>query len=153
MLKTITRKFKPFFIEIKKSKLQIIKSSGLIPLYNFIIKSPLKEIIDEEFHDRRNQRLIDYLVSELLLSMLLRLIDGSIRMYHYRIKTNNELLSKLFKVARVPHFTTLIYFLKRNISAHIFIERTRRTQHRFHIQKAQSQANGSRSNQGHLYTV
>jgi hypothetical protein len=124
MLKTITRKFKPFFIEIRKSKLRIIKSSGLLPLYNFILKSPLKDIIDEEFHDRRNQKFIDYLVSEFILSMVLRLIDGSLRLYHQRIKTNDELFSKLFEADKVPHFTTLIYFLKRNITcAHIYLER------------------------------
>ncbi len=84
----------------------------------------MKEIIDEEFHDRRDQRLIDYLVSEFILLMLLQLIDGSIRMYHYRIRTNDELFSKLFKADRVPHFTTLIYFLKRNISdAHVYLKR------------------------------
>ena len=124
MLKTITRIFKPFFVEIRKSKLRIIKSSGLLPIYNFILKSPLKEIIDDEFYDRRNQKLIQYLVSEFLLSIVLRLIDGSIRLYHFRHKVNDEMFSKLFKTGRVPHFTTLIYFLKRNIShAHVSLER------------------------------
>ena len=124
MLKTITRKFKPFFIKIKKSNLQLIKSSGLIPLYNFLIKSPLKEIIDEEFLDNRNQKFITYLVSEIILSVLLRLIDGSIRLYHFRNDTNNNFFMKLFHVDKIPHFTTLIYFLKRNIStAHIHLEK------------------------------
>ena len=124
MLKTITRKFKPFFVEIRKSRLKIIKSSGLIPIYNFALKSPLKEIIDEEFYDRRNQKLIQYLVSEFILMILLRLIDGSIRLYHFRHQVNNELFSKMFKTGTVPHFTTLIYFLKRNIShAHNYLGR------------------------------
>lgn len=124
MLKTITRKFKPFFVEVRKSRLQIIKSSGLVPLYNFSLKSPLKEIIDEEFFDKRNQKLIDYLVSEFMLLMLLKLIDGSIRLYHFRHKVNDEMFSRIFKIGKVPHFTTLIYFLKRNIShAHIYLER------------------------------
>lgn len=124
MLKTITRKFKPFFLEIKKSRLQIIKSSGLIPLYNFVVKSPLKKIIDEEFLDTRNQFLIQYLASEFIISILLRLIDGSIRLYHFRYKVNDELFSRLFEVNKTPHFTTLIYFLKRNIShAHISLEK------------------------------
>ena len=124
MLKTITRIFKPFFVEIRKSQLRIIKSSGLLPIYNFILKSPLKEIIDDEFHDRRNQKLIQYLVSEFLLSILLRLIDGSIRLYHFRHKVNDDLFSRLFMMKKVPHFTTLIYFIKRNIShAHASLER------------------------------
>jgi len=124
MFKTITKKFKPFFIKIKKSRLQLIKSSGLIPLYNFIVKSPLKEIIDEEFHDNRNQKFISYLVSEIIISILLRLIEGSIRLYHFRNETNDNFFVKLFNVDKVPHFTTLIYFLKRNIStAHICLEK------------------------------
>lgn len=124
MLKTITRIFKPFFVEIRKSKLRLVKSSGLIPLYNFILKSPLKEIIDEEFFDRRNQKLIKYLVSEFMLSILLRLIDGSIRLYHFRHNVNDEVFSRIFKTESVPHFTTLIYFLKRNIShAHVYLGR------------------------------
>jgi hypothetical protein len=124
MLKTITRKFKPFFVEIRKSKLKIFKSSGLIPLYNFILKSPLKEIIDEEFHDLRNQSGIQYLVSELLLSTLLRLIDGSVRLYHFRHNVNDNFFSKMFMAKTVPHFTTLIYFLKRNIAhAHLSLEK------------------------------
>ncbi len=124
MLKTITRKFKPFFVEIRKSKLKIFKSSGLIPLYNFILKSPLKEIIDEEFHDLRNQSGIQYLVSEILLSTLLRLIDGSVRLYHFRHNVNDNFFSKMFTAKTVPHFTTLIYFLKRNIAhAHLSLEK------------------------------
>ena len=124
MLETATRKFKPFFVVIKKSRLHLIKSSGLIPLYNFVLKSPLKEMIDEEFPDRRNQFLIQYLASEFIISILLMLIDGSIRMYHFRHKVNGDIFSKLFEVERVPHFTTLIYFLKRNIShAHKSLEK------------------------------
>lgn len=111
-------------MRLEKSKLRIIKSSGLIPIYNFILKSPLKEIIDDEFSDRRNQKLIQYLVSEFLLSILLRLLDGSMRLYHFRHKVNDDMISRLFKKGKVPHFTTLIYFLKRNIShAHVSIER------------------------------
>lgn len=124
MLKTLTRKFKPFFVEIRKSRLRIFKSSGLIPLYNFILKSPLKEIIDEEFNDLRNQNGIQYLVSELLLSTLLRLIDGSVRLYHFRHNVNDSFFSKMFTAKTVPHFTTLIYFLKRNIThAHLSLEK------------------------------
>jgi hypothetical protein len=124
MLKTITRKFKPFFVEIKKSRLKIIKSSGLIPLYNFILKSPLKTIIDEEFFDKRNQKLITYLVSELIISIILKLIDGSLRLYHFRHKVNDEMFSQLFNAGTVPHFTTLIYFLKRNVeNAHQYLEK------------------------------
>lgn len=124
MLKTITKKFKPFFVEIKKSRLKIIKSSGLIPLYNFILKSPLKSIIDEEFFDKRNQKLITYLVSEFIISIILKLIDGSIRLYHFRHKVNNDFFSQLFNAGTVPHFTTLIYFLKRNIEhAHQYLEK------------------------------
>ncbi len=124
MLKTLTKKFKPFFVEIRKSRLQLIKSSGLLTIYNFILKSPLKDIIDEEFQDRRNQKFITYLTSEFILSILLRLIDGSIRLYHFRYKVNNEFLVRLFRSQQVPHFTTLIYFLKRNIEhAHYALER------------------------------
>lgn len=124
MLTTLTRKFKPFFVEIRKSRLQIIKSSGLLTVYNFIVKSPLKDIIDEEFHDRRNQKLITYLSSEFIVSILLRLIDGSIRLYHFRYKVNNELFVRLFQHHQVPHFTTLLYFLTRNIEhAHHAFER------------------------------
>lgn len=124
MLKTITRIFKPFFVEIRKSKLRLIKSSGLLPIYNFILKSPLKEIIDDEFYDKRNQKLIQYLASEFLMSIFLKLIDGSIRLYHFRHKVNDEMFSTLFKTGKVPHFTTLKYFLKRNIShAHVSLER------------------------------
>lgn len=123
MLKTITRKIKPFFVEIKKSRLHLIKSSGLIPIYNFILKSPLKDIIDEEFFDKRNQKLINYLVSEFILLILLKLIDGSIRLYHFRHRVNDELFSRIFKAGKVPHFTTLIYFLKRNTHAHVYLER------------------------------
>jgi len=120
MLKTITRKFKPIFVKIQKSKLRIIKSSGLIPLYNFILKSPLKEMIDEEFIDKRNQSLIQYLTSEFIISIILRLIDGCIRLYHFRYEVNDEFFKKIFSFGQVPHFTTLIYFLKRNIEiAHI----------------------------------
>jgi len=124
MLKTITRKFKPFFVSIQKSSLRIIKSSGLIPLYNFILKSPLKEIIDEEFIDHRNQSLIKYLTSEFIISIILRLIDGCIRLYHFRFEVNDEFFKNIFKTGSVPHFTTLIYFLKRNIeTAHICLEK------------------------------
>jgi len=115
MLKIITRKFKPFFFEIRKSSLKIIKSSGLLPVYNFMLKSPLKYIIDEEFFDKRNQKYIKYLCSEFILSILLRLIDGSTRLYHFRHKVNNEFFAKLFRSDTVPHFTTLIYFLNKNI--------------------------------------
>lgn len=48
------KKIQTNFIEIRKSKLKIIKSWGFIPPYNNILKSPLKEIIDEEFYDQRN---------------------------------------------------------------------------------------------------
>lgn len=124
MLETITRKFKPIFVRIRKSGLKIIKSSGLIPLYNFILKTPLKELIDEEFFDRRNQSLIKYLTSEFIIAIILRLIDGSIRLYHFRYKVNNDFFKKIFNINEVPHFTTLIYFLKRNIElAHICLER------------------------------
>jgi len=124
MLKTITKKFKPFFVEIKKSRLRIIKSSGLLPVYNFVLKSPLKTIIDEEFFDQRNQKLITYLVSEFILSIILKLVDGSIRLYHFRHKVNDEMFSHIFKAGTVPHFTTLIYFLKRNIEhAHVYLEK------------------------------
>ena len=124
MLETITRKFKQIFFEVKKSPLRIFKSAGLLPLYNFIIKSPLKDIIDEEFKDRRHQRFIRYFVSELLLSIILRLIDGSIRLYHCRHQVNDGFFSRLFLAKEVPHFTTLIFFLKKNISnAHIFLEK------------------------------
>lgn len=124
MLKTITKKFKLFFVEIKKSRLKIIKSSGLIPLCNFVLKSPLKSIIDEEFFDQRNQKLIKYLVSEFIISIILKLIDGSIRLYHFRNKVNNEMFLQLFRVGAVPHFTTLIYFLKKNIErAHLYFEK------------------------------
>ncbi len=124
MLKTISRIFKPFSVEIRKSKLRLIKSSGLIPLYNFILKSPLKEIIDQEFLDQRNKKLIKYLVPEFLISIIVRLIDGSIRLYHFRNNVNDEVFAKIFKTLKVPHFTTLIYFLKRNIfHAHVYLER------------------------------
>ena len=124
MLKNITRKFKPFFLEIRKSPLKIIKSSGLVPVYNFALKSPLKDIIDTEFYDKRNQKYITYLSSEFILSFLLRLIDGSVRLYHFRHKVNNDFFAKLFRSETVPHFTTLIYFLKRNIGhAHYALER------------------------------
>lgn len=116
MLKTLTRKFKPFFTEIHKSRLRIIKSSGLLTIYNFVLKSPLKEIIDEEFHDRRNQKLIRYFASEFLLSTILRLLDGSIRLFHFRHRVNDEFLINLFHSNKVPHFTTLIYFLRRNVN-------------------------------------
>ncbi len=123
-LKTISRKFKPFFFEIKKSRLKLIKSSGLIPLYNFVLKSPLKTIIDEEFFDSRNQKLIKYLVSEFIISAILKLIDGSMRIYHFRHNTNDEMFSQLFKQGTVPHFTTLIYFLKKNkLHAHEYLEK------------------------------
>jgi hypothetical protein len=124
MLKTITKRFKPFFFEIRKSPLKIVKSSGLLPIYNFSVKSPLKDIIDAEFHDKRNQKFITYLSSEFILSIILRLIDGSIRLYHFRHKVNNDFFAKLFRSDTVPHFTTLIYFLKRNIEhAHHSVER------------------------------
>lgn len=124
MLKTICRKFKPIFVKIKKSRLEIIKSSGLVPLYNFMLKTPMKEIIDDEFIDIRNQKLIKYLASEFLISIILRLIDGSIRLYHFRHKVNNNFFAKIFEKEAVPHFTTLIYFLKRNgYSAHKCLSR------------------------------
>jgi hypothetical protein len=124
MLRTLSRKFKPIFVRIKKSRLKIIKSSGLVPLYNFMLKTPLKEIIDEEFFDKRNQKLIKYLTSEFLLSIILRLIDGSIRLYHFRNKVNNNFFTRLFETEEVPHFTTLIYFLKRNsLKAHEYLNR------------------------------
>jgi hypothetical protein len=122
MLRTLSRKFKPIFVKIKKSRLKIIKSSGLVPLYNFMLKTPLKEIIDEEFFDTRNQKLIKYLTNEFLISIILRLIDGSIRLYHFRNKVNNNFFTKLFEIDKVPHFTTLIYFLKRNnYTAHKYL--------------------------------
>jgi hypothetical protein len=124
MLETITRKFKPIFVKIKKSSLELIKSSGLIPLYNFILKSPLKEFIDEEVIDRRNQALIRYLACEFIIAIILRLIDGSIRLYHFRYKVNDNFFRKIFQSKGVPHFTTLIYFLKRNIDTiHICLEK------------------------------
>lgn len=101
-----------------------MKSSGLLPIYNFALKSPLKSIIDEEFVDKRNQNYIKYLCSEFILSILLRLIDGSTRLYHFRYTANNQFFVKFFQNNTVPHFTTLIYFLNKNIDhAHYALEK------------------------------
>lgn len=89
-----------------------------------MLKTPLKNIIDEEFVDRRNQIYIKYLCSEFILSILLRLIDGSTRLYHFRHKVNDNFFVNFFHCDTVPHFTTLIYFLNKNIDhAHYALEK------------------------------
>ena len=77
----------------------------------------MKEFIDEELIDKRKQSLITYLASEFIIAIILRLIDGSIRLYHFRYKVNDNFFRKIFSAKCVPHFTTLIYFLKRNVDA------------------------------------
>ena len=124
MLKTITRKFKLFFVGIRRSSLELVKSAGLLPLCNFIFMSPLKTYIDEEILDRRDQSRITYLASEFIITILLRFLEGSIRLFQHRCPGNNNFFKKIFQSGRVPHFTTLIYFLKKNKEdAHRALER------------------------------
>jgi len=114
MLKIIPGKFNKIFNEVKETRKKLIRSGGLIALRDFIIDSGLIQLINVYIKDNRKQERIKYPISELLVNMILRILDGEKRIYNFRLTVNEFLYSAISSGSGSPHFNTFRYLLLRN---------------------------------------
>jgi len=114
MLSDFNKFYKRFFSYFGKTELKIIKSTGLVFLKDFMLRSRLIYHLECSVIDLRNQILIKYSSTEILSGIILRILDGEERLYHQRNKVNNHFYEICNTSGQVPHFTTLRYYLKKN---------------------------------------
>lgn len=107
--------YKRFFLYFGKTSRKIIKSTGLFFVKDFMIKSGLIAHLELNVIDLREPLLIKYSSTEILSNIILRILDGELRLFHQRNKLNNDFYQSCNESEEVPHFTTLRYYLNKNL--------------------------------------
>ncbi|MCC5815642.1 MAG: IS1380 family transposase [Leptospira sp.] len=104
---------KRIFTNLGISNLKIIDCSGLFLIKDYIANSNLIPLMDSILVDNRNQYRIWYLKSELMYSIIFRILNGETRISHC-MNTSIGFFKEIFKINKIPDFRTLVYYLNRN---------------------------------------
>ena len=113
MLSFLFRKFKS--VSIQSSPLALFRSSGIIPIAGFMVRSPLMELLRDHLPDNRNRNAVAFKSHEIVTTLILGFFLGLTRTSHQkRHVANRPLLAMLFRHGKMPHFTTL----RRYVSLH-----------------------------------
>ena len=123
MLKKTAYKFKQIFQKIGKTKIKIVKSGGLIPLYRFIMQTDLKDLFSKSLKETRIKSRILYPISELLIGMIVHILDGENRIYNYRGAMNDFYYEHLYSAGTIPHRNTFKNLLAKNKTLHKVLEK------------------------------
>jgi hypothetical protein len=104
---------KRIFTFIGISNLKIIDCCGLFLIKDYIAKNNFISLMDSILVDNRDQFRIWYLKSELMFSIIFRILNGETRISHCT-DTSIGFFKEIFKINKIPDFRTLVYYLNTN---------------------------------------
>jgi len=104
---------KKIFQYFGTTELKIIGSSGLYLIKDFMNESGIVEIFNREIYDNRDQLRIIYRAPEILLSSILRILNGEQRISHCE-SASKSFFEEMYSSRTVPDFRTLIYYFNSN---------------------------------------
>jgi hypothetical protein len=122
MLLKAKKFYKKFFHYFGHTELKIIGNSGLILLKDYIIEIGLVDSFNKVIKDNRDQMRIIYRAPEILLSCILRILNGEFRLSHCH-KTNKNIFEEMYACKTIPDWRTLIYYFKQNPQTSIYLEK------------------------------
>ena len=95
------------------TELKIIGNSGLYLIKDFINEIGIVETFNKGIKDNRDQLRIIYRAPEILLSAILRILNGENRLSHCE-NTSKSFFEEVYSSKTVPDFRTLVYYFTRN---------------------------------------
>lgn len=113
---------KRIFTNIGVSKLKIIDCCGLFLIKDYIAENNFIHMMDTILEDNRDQFRIWYLKSELMFSIIFRILNGETRISHCT-DTSIGFFKEIFKINKVPDFRTLVYYLNTNPHTNRFLSK------------------------------
>lgn len=111
MLKKNSPKIKPNSFKLEKSKLKLIKSSGLLTMFSFFQTTKLPKLFFENFKDYRHLKKTKFTGYDYIILILFQLLDGHVRTFQHRLFSNAHLFKYFIQSDKIPHFTSVIKFL------------------------------------------
>jgi len=124
MLYYFSKFCKRFFTHFDKTDTKIIKSSGLVFIRDFMIRTGLMLKLETNLSDNRHPIYCVYGKTEIISGIILRIFDGELRLYDQRNPVNDAFYQESNCSNNVPHFTTLRYYIQKNPSTEYDISQT-----------------------------
>jgi hypothetical protein len=121
MLRFAKRFCKKFFQYFGFTDLKILNCSGLIFIKDFMNSSGLTQSFNQHIIDNRCQARITYHAPEILLSCILRILNGEFRLSHAE-STSKSFFEQIFTSRTVPDFRTLVYYFESNPKTYEYLQ-------------------------------
>ena len=114
MFPKVSKLCKRFFQYFDKAEQKIFKSSGLVFFKDFMIRTGFISLLESQIFDNRNLSYTSFSKTELLANMILRVLDGEIRLSHQDNRVNDIFYQQCNESGKVPDSTTCRNFIQKN---------------------------------------
>ena len=105
---------KHFFQILLPAKVSLVRSCGLFFLLGHMHECGIANLLKNILNDHRQSSKIKYKINLVIMSILLHILDGDLRISQYGRNPNGALYQKLFDNGKIPHPTTYLETLKNN---------------------------------------
>jgi len=114
MVKKSRHIIKHFFEKITVCKKGLIRSSGLIYIYNSLFETGFIELLKKNTKDARDISKIKYKLYEMIIAIILHILDGDKRFSQYKRNPNSYIFNRVFQSEKSPDESSFIKTIRHN---------------------------------------